>query len=270
MTRVVAVSMFKDEADIAEGVVRHMADEVNNLIIADNGSTDGTREILHRLAKTLPLAVLDDPDPAYFQSRKMTALADLAAERFGGRNLWIVPFDADELWMGADRVGAVLAQARGNVATAALYNHLATALDLPDPDPFRSLVWRQAAPATMPKVAFKWEPGAVIGQGNHSVTLPSGNVAEPLLQIRHFPARSAEQWTRKGINGAAAVRAANLPRTEGAHWWAYGEHVDREGPGVLAEIFREHWWYRSPADARPPLVRDPAPYMRWQQLGGEA
>ena len=37
--------MVKDEADIVRSVVTHALDECDFVIIADNGSTDGTREI---------------------------------------------------------------------------------------------------------------------------------------------------------------------------------------------------------------------------------
>lgn len=260
-----AVSMVRDEADVIAGTLRHMADEVDELIVADNGSVDGTREILAELATVLPLTVLDDLDPAYYQSRKMTALAQRAAERGA---TWIVPFDADELWYGRMRIADLLAGAETcNVATAALYNHLATGLDEPGVDPFRSMVWRQREPGPLPKVAFRWQTGAVIHQGNHGVTLPNGAIEKPLLEIRHFPARSAEQFTRKGLNGAQAYAGTDLPEHEGAHWRGYGRLVDATGgPDVLGEVFRQHWWYLSPVDAG--LVRDPAPYLRWRSDGG--
>jgi len=257
--------MVRDEADVIAGTLRHMAGEVDWLLVADNGSTDGTRDILEDLVDELPLIVMDDPDPAYYQSAKMSALAVRAA---AAGATWIVPFDADELWYSAHRIRDVLPGQPEPIAIARLFNHLATAVDEPDPDPFRSLVWRQATSAPLPKVAFRWEPGAVIAQGNHGVYLPSGGVGIPSLEIRHFPARSAAQFTRKGVNGAAAYRATDLPDSEGAHWRSYGRLVDQRGEGVLGDIFREHWWYLSPVDAG--LVRDPAPYRRWENHDGEA
>lgn len=255
---VFGIAMVRDEADVIAGTLRHMADEVDQLIVADNGSTDGTRDILDALVRELPLTVLDDPEPAYYQSRKMTVLAELAA---GEGATWIVPFDADELWYGPRRVAQVLAESDCTIARAALYNHLATAVDGVHSDPFRSMVWRQREPGPLPKVAFRWQSGAVIHQGNHGVTLPVA-VAKPLLEIRHFPARSAQQFTRKGLNGAAAYKHTDLPATEGAHWRAYGQLVDAHGEGVLGDVFREHWWYLSPVDAG--LIHDPAPYLRWR------
>jgi glycosyltransferase involved in cell wall biosynthesis len=260
-----AVSMCKDEADVIEGCLRHMADEVDGLLVADNGSTDGTRDILATLADELPLTVVDDPDPAYYQSDKMSRLAEKAA---GLGAEWIVPFDADELWFvqhGRLRDALPLAGTIGaTVARVTLVNHFSTAIDPDDVCPFRRMVWRQADPAPFPKVAFRWEPGALIHQGNHGVTLPSGGLDVHVagLEIRHFPYRSAEQMVRKARNGAAAYRATDLPPSEGAHWRAYGNIIDRLGDEAMGDVFREHMWYLSPTDSG--LVYDPAPFMRWQ------
>jgi glycosyltransferase involved in cell wall biosynthesis len=251
--------MVKDEADVIAGTLLHMADEVDHLLVADNNSTDGTREILAEL-DDLPLTIIDDPEPAYYQSSKMSALAAHAAE-MGAE--WIVPFDADELWVAPHRVSKILASATTSIVTAALTNHFCTAVDPDDPDPYRRIVWRQAKPAALPKVAFRWEPGAVIHQGNHGVTLPSDPKPTNGLEVRHFPYRSAEQFISKARNGAAAYRATDLPVSEGAHWRAYGDILDRLGEEGLATVFREHFWYLSPTDSG--LVQDPAPYRRWQQ-----
>lgn len=256
-----AVAMVRDEVDVIEGTLRHMADEVDFLLVADNLSVDGTRELLDELADELPLVVVDDTDPAYEQSRKMSALAERAADAGA---TWIVPFDADELWVShEDRIRVALDRVvSGNVARVPLFNHLATAIDLAGDDPFRTMVWRQAVAAPLPKVAFRWEPGAVIEQGNHGVHLPRGwGEVWPLLEVRHFPYRSPEQMVRKARNGAAAYAATDLPASFGAHWRAYGEIVERLGEAGLHDVFREHFWYLSPTDSG--LVRDPAPYMRW-------
>lgn len=255
------VSMVRNEADVIEGTLRHLADEVDHLLVADNASTDGTRDILDRLAGELPLTVVDDPDPAYRQSQKMTALAEKAAAD-GAQ--WIVPFDADELWISRDgRIRDVLPDLGCSIAEASLYNHLCTAIDPPGDDPFRTIQWRQRDPGALPKVAFRWRPGAVIHQGNHGVTL-TGGFAVPVLEVRHFPYRSARQFAAKAVQGAAAYAAApELPQDMGAHWRAYGRIAELHGVEALQDVFRAHFWHLSPTDAG--MVHDPAPYLRWQQ-----
>ncbi len=258
-----AISLVKDEADVIAGTLRHMADEqVDHILVADNLSTDGTRDILSDLAHELPLTVLDDPDPAHYQSRKMSALAAQAG-REGAT--WVVPFDADELWVfRGDRIGVELRSCTADLVTAELFNHFPSAIDPPGADPFDTIIWRTREPAALPKVAFRYKDGAVIHDGNHGVALPyHPEVARGCIEIRHFPYRSPEQFIRKARNGSAALRATDLPLDVGAHWRGYGDLLDSRGPEVLHEIFDRHFWNLSPADAG--LLRDPAPYLRWQR-----
>src|SRR5688500_3550726 len=95
------VAMMRDEQDVAYDVITHLADEgFDAVIIADNRSTDGTANQLaqarHDVKDRLRVHLIEDHDPGYYQSRKMTGLADAA---FASGATWIVPFDADELWV---------------------------------------------------------------------------------------------------------------------------------------------------------------------------
>lgn len=256
---VVAISMFRDEADVAATVVRHMVGQVDRVLVADNGSTDGTKEI----ARQAGAIVTDDPDPAYYQSQKMSGLAERA--RLMGAD-WIVPFDADEIWTG--KRGAIKRTLEALpdfilVAEAALYDYVATGQDNGAPNPFERMRWRRSAPVPLPKVAFRAFTGAVVHQGNHGVTLPDHPIPpiiKHLLTVRHFPYRSPEQFIRKARNGAAAYAATNLPEEVGQHWRGYGRMSDdglrdhfsrwfwRADPSVPVEIEGEH---------QPPLVEDP-------------
>lgn len=257
--------MVKDEVDVIAGTILHLAEEhLDGFIVADNGSTDGTRDLLADLANNLDLnlTVIDDPDPAYYQSEKMSRLAALAGEQ---NATWIVPFDADEIWVfRGERIGIELERAEADIVKAELFHHFPSAVDPPGTDPFRTVVWRQRRSAVLPKVAFRWAEGATIHQGNHGVTLPgSHSTTTGGLEVRHFPHRTVEQFVRKARNGAAAYRATNLPPDVGAHWRGYGDLLDRYGESALHDVFREHFWFLSPADAG--MVLDPAPYMRWSQ-----
>lgn len=261
-----AVTMVRDEADIVEASVRHMADEVDGLIVADNLSKDGTRSILDSLAAPgelpVPLIVLDDPDPAYHQSDKMSFLGRAAAEQ-GAE--WVVAWDIDELWLTEDgRVADMLERCDASVVHARLYNHFASAIDPEGATPFDRMVWRQPEAAPLPKVAIRWQPGAQIHQGNHGATLPRPGPVAGGLEIRHFPYRSPEQFIRKARNGAEAYRATNLPEHVGAHWRSYGQILEQHGEKALLDVYHRYFCFLSPSDEG--LTPDPAPFMRWRRV----
>lgn len=261
------VGMMRDEADVARHVVEHLAAEaVDGILVADNRSQDGTWAILHATAEELdvPLVIVRDTDPGYYQAHKMSFLARLAVERGA---TWIVPFDADEIWTSDEHhLGPFLRRQPANVSVveAQLFNHFATALDTDDPNPFRSMEWRQPEPGALPKVAIRWQDGALIHQGNHGVDLPERRDTVGGLQIRHFPYRSFEHFVRKARNGLEAYRATDLPKDMGAHWRQYGELLERFGEAtVRKDVWERYFWFFAPIDGG--LIRDPAPFLRWAE-----
>jgi len=264
-----AVSMFKDEQDVAEGVIKHLIDEgVDGIIVADNLSQDATRERIlgcrdYAATHGVRLVLEIDDEPGYYQSRKMTALAAKAVEMGA---TWIVPFDADEIWYATDRLGVVL---RGmeptiDVVTVPITNHFPSGIDPVGDDPFRTIQWRQKDSQRLPKVAFRWMEGCVIEQGNHGVYFPrpakfhkNSGVA-----LRHFPYRTFDHFKQKAINGKAAyIAAKDLPEDMGMHWRQYGQILEQHGEDALHGVFTSYFWFLAPLDAG--LIHDPAPYRRW-------
>lgn len=259
-----AVSTVKDEADVIEGAVRHMLDEVDGVIVCDNGSTDNTAAILESLVDEYDglLVVVHDAEVAYYQSARMTRLAETAAMRYSAT--WIVPFDADELWVSlGSRIRDDLAACDADIVTAEVFTYLPSGIDPVDGGPFDTIRWRLRDALPLPKVAFRWTSGCVIHQGNHGVDRPCGSTTTDGLRVYHYPYRSTEQFVRKAVNGSKAYAATDLPADVGAHWRGYGEIVNRHGIEALEDVYREHFWAMSPADKG--WLLDPAPFMRWRQ-----
>jgi len=249
--------MCKDEADIVEASMLRMLAQVDAVIVADNGSTDGTREILLDLADNHPLEVRDDPEVGYFQSEKMSALAARAA-REGAT--FVVPFDCDEIWHSPEgRIADVLAEAAPTMAVAAapILNYVAAAEDDVALPPFERLRWRRREALPLPKVACRSALPVTIEQGNHGAHWPT-EIVHGLLEVHHFPYRSPEQFLSKVRNGAAAYAATDLPYSTGQHWREYGELLEAEGPGAVEDWFRQHFLIDDPA-SDPELILSPCP-----------
>ncbi len=242
---IVGVAMMRDEADIADHVVRHLlAEGVDHVIVADNLSSDGTGDLLRSVGSAV--TVVADDDPRYYQSEKVTRLTHLAGHMGAD---WVIPFDADELWYSphGTTIAEVLAHAQAPIQRVSTLEHVPSELDDPAvADPLRRICHRRPQPKPVMKVAFRYHPDARVWQGNHDVDRPGGS-SHGLLAIREYQYRTLEQATRKVRNGRAAYEATNLGANEGAHWRKMGAWSDDE---------LEAWWqeYRSQA-----LILDPAP-----------
>lgn len=264
--------MVRDEADVVEFTIRHlMTQDIDRLLVLDNLSTDGTSEMLAALALETEgwLAIYPDLDPAYFQARKMTSLADQAREL--GYD-WAVPIDADERWIAKDgrTVGAFLRSIPPDVpvVAAGIYHYIPSGDDPSEqecPSPFDRIRWRLAEPSSLPKVACRTWPGLQIEMGNHGCSydglknyLTSGG-----LRVDHYSWRSPEQFARKVRNGARAYAATDLPEGVGGHWRMWGDPDASDLDERAADWFRLH--FHAPDPPRAPgskdergLIYDPA------------
>jgi glycosyltransferase involved in cell wall biosynthesis len=207
--------MVKNELDIIEETLRHLADQdIDEILVADNGSSDGTLERLRELTQELPLHVALDEEPRYFQAAKMTALAQVAG-RAGAS--WVVPFDADEFWFANERsLGQFLRESDAGVVTARLFN----VFPQEDGD-----AWRlDPVPGDLPKVAFRPHRLARLAVGNHWITHPGRPGSG--LYIAHYPWRSAKQLRLKTHQGAQALTARQREDGIGWHWTAAATAAD--------------------------------------------
>jgi len=221
-----AVTMVKDEQDVVGPSVRHMLDQgVEQVIVADNGSTDRTPRILERLATTGPVQIVEDSDPAFRQSEKITTLTHMAGAQGAS---WIVPFDADEIWLTRD--GRTLAQflnaQAADIVEAELFDFLPKPWEWMAPwrNPLRRINHRRAAEQgpLQRKVAFRYHPGVVVTTGNHAVEGLTRKAGEHLV-VRHYQWRTFRQFRRKARDGKQAIELNPDARPiDCAHWRQYG------------------------------------------------
>ena len=250
--------MVRDEVDIVERVVINLLTQgVERVVLADNLSGDGTTEILERLSASHPVTVVRDGLVAYYQAEKMTLLANAAAEA-GAR--WVIPFDADEMWVSPTGSLPGWLDASGvDVVQVPVFNHVPTVHDdMGETDPVRRLRWRKSEPNQLHKVAFRAHPRARLHQGSHGVTRRGRRGRG--LEIRHFPYRSEEQFVRKFRQGAAALAATDFTPDRGRVWRGIGT-LDAEAQRAAWRALVEKGnlpldWPEMP---RTGIVEDPAP-----------
>ena len=220
---VYALLMVRDAADVVEVTLRHTVGlGADRVLVVDNGSTDGTWEVLRRLASELPISVRRDDGP-FRQDRVFTALAREAA--VDGAD-WVLPIDADELWEAtADGLKEVLARSRAAALRVPVVNFvqrreqrspepaalLTMTMRVPDPQP--------VSPATVDmvernrmsfleleyiaKYVVRASPRVSLVTGNHTIAGIAGRVKDTAaLTCLHAPLRSPRDLQLKAEHGA--------------------------------------------------------------------
>ena len=242
--------MVRNEADIVGHTIRHLLNEgIDYILVADNLSTDATSSVLQNFVGNARVLVVEDSDPAYRQSEKMTALAHRARRLWNVD--WILPCDADEIFYATEgRLKDFFEGCQSDVVIAQGWDHILTRAGPHQPfvNPYLIAPMRRDRPQRLGKIAFRWHPAAVIEMGNHSVTNHPGQVTQGLF-YRHLQYRSLEQMSEKVRGGTAALEKANLEPMYGAHW---RELADLSDNALLAK-----WQSLQHENG---LVRDSIPY----------
>jgi hypothetical protein len=204
--RIVLTLLVRDEADVVEAnLAHHLALGVDHVIVTDHRSSDGTTEILERLAGDGRLTLIREESEELRQSDWVTRMARLAATEHSAD--WVINGDADELWWPRDgslrdvltavpaRFGALRGLWRNFVPRpedGRPFHERMTIRRLPASDlsdPFHAQV----------KVVHRAHPDVVVTQGNHdALGAPLPLIREWLpFEVLHFPIRTAEQARRK-------------------------------------------------------------------------
>ena len=219
------ITTVRDEADIIGACLRHQfAQGIDAIIIADNGSVDGTRRIVQELADHYPIYLVSDHLVPFYQAEKMSNLARLA--RLAGAD-WVLPFDADEFWFAdGESVGNYLRHAHDFDIVVATIHDMVPNSDQEQSVDSNSAFIINRQPGPFYKVAFRSHRWAFIGDGNHSVIRP-GKLGTG-LRLAHLPVRSLAQFTRKARQGADALIQAGGDANVGGHWLAWSALTDDE------------------------------------------
>jgi Glycosyl transferase family 2 len=237
--------LARNEADIVDAQVAfHLHAGVDVVIAMDNGSTDGTTEILERYARSGHLHLLHEPSDDMRQSEWVTQMARMAATDFGAD--WVINSDADEFWwprggslkdvlaLVPERYGVVRGCWRHFLPRRAGHGSFAermtVRLCMPASPGEKSTIYHAHQ-----KVAHRADPEVEIEPGNHDAV---GWNLEPLrgwhpIEVLHFSLRSVEQLGRKGQGGWRKWPAEEQTDHQICLDTAYSE-------GTLEEFLAEH------------------------------
>lgn len=252
-TIIAGVSMFKDEEEIAyANLTWHYQLGIKRFVILDNLSSDNTAEEIRRFADDYSDAqvyLVEDREVGYYQSRKMTAAANLAYKMWGTE--WIFPFDADELLCS---FRAPLQTVLESVSSECKWiklpwrnhvlQHLYSETEL---NPLKRMTHRlkfEDPDYNLGGFIARWQPSFVVDQGNHCVLhqgkqIPGQINGEDLgLVLRHYQFRSKDHIRRKIINGGKAYeKAQDLNQTFGPHWKQRYIQYQQQGQDFVNQFY---------------------------------
>lgn len=174
---IIGLCMARNEEAIIGQVIDHLyANGVDRIIIEDGHSTDLTYAIAVEHGAT----VIRETDRAYDQAARMTRLA----AEWCDPDDWVIPFDADEFWYSdLGTIRQALTDCDAVKCAARMWLH-------------RDWDHRAIDPKPLPKMAFRYQTGAQIAFGNHSVSIP-GHERYGILNIREWQYRSLEHLREK-------------------------------------------------------------------------
>ncbi len=239
--RLIAVTRVLNEADIVEAFARHTAHFVDHHVFLDNGSHDGTVEILRALRDTVGgIDLLQVHTVTFCEHLHNTILYRIAASAAAD---WVCCLDTDEfLRLPEGRLPDALAgvPVELEAVTLPLVNYYTTPRD----DPAERLVTarirhRIRTPHGVSKMFIRGRlPEAQILDGNHAAIVEGREVRMaplPGASLAHFPNRAGVQILAKAIVGRLKVLAGGAearPEATSGHYTRFLQ-IMRDDPGHL-------------------------------------
>jgi Glycosyl transferase family 2 len=211
--------VVRDEVDLIEAwLTYHLACGIDQIVVTDHRSVDGTSDILDRYESDDRVRVIRREDEEMRQAEWMTEMSRLAATEYDAD--WVIPSDADEFWWPRggsvhellDDVPARFGVVRGlwrhfvlrPDGRADLFERM-TARCFPSPD-FTSPYHAQV------KIAHRGCRDVVVTEGNHDAYGAGLLLLREWLpfEVLHFPLRSEAQLEDKFARRAAILGGEHI------------------------------------------------------------
>lgn len=260
--------MVKNEKDIIESFIRYHLRIFDGMFILDNGSTDGTIEIIMKIAQEgWPVYLIYDDNPAYIQSLIITRLLYEVIEKYNPD--FVFPLDVDE-FIFSKKINDLKKYFSANLSKDSLHYFSWVAYvptkkdDQYEKNVLKRIVHRRKKQNNFDcKVLIPtWIPKkykVTVKQGNHDIEV----IGEPILKksispnifLAHFPIRSINQVKSKYLVGWLA----NLARPKKALFdWYYYYNIIKSGNLSLDDIFQMALYYDvTDKEKRNTIIRDP-------------
>ena len=240
--------LVRDEADIVRANIEYHLDHGVDFIIAtDNGSVDGTYQILEQYQKKGVLHLIREEEQNFAQCEWVNRMGRIACNQYHAD--LIFHCDADEFWWASS----------GSLKNELSHRHKVDVLDVNvnnmifvrtgEMDSFsKSLYYAVTKPLqstnhgvdsldrslflfkSAGKVIYRTRNGYLeVGQGNHGIVDPHVSISQKKsldIQIIHYPLRSYGQFERKVLNGGLAYEK-NPSKAGGWQWRRWYESYKR-------------------------------------------
>ena len=204
--KLVMTLLVRDEEDIiAENLAYHFSVGVDFVLATDNGSRDGTRDILKAYERAGKLEYFYQPPANFAQHAWVTRMARRAATVHGAD--WVLNNDADEFYLptrGTLKETLARVPPTIDVLRVRRRNFVACARPGRQPPPIEMIY--HSTKLMEPKALHRGVADVVIAQGCHHAESPQFQTppAESSELIgHHYPIRSMAQFETKVWNGGS-------------------------------------------------------------------
>jgi glycosyltransferase involved in cell wall biosynthesis len=262
---IAGVTCVRNEIDVIDFVIyHHLQQGVDLILIADNGSTDGTFEFLTKLSeedKRIKLYSF----PGEFKQQEIITELSRDAHSFGCE--WIIPFDADEMWLSKNGLAKDLESINkdytsilirvenfvqeGTREKTNIYSNICWRIELYDRPMPKNFIVSVADIVNREKslVEFEWgekniiktASDLVVTAGSHSYT-SSKTKREKIdnrFRICQVPLRSYLNIVRKAEHGQRLIDAGFHPM----HGWECQRLV-----GMTEKQLKKEWSFNTSKD----------------------
>jgi len=255
--KIVLITMPYDQADIVEDFLDwHLHLGIDLILALDGGSTDGTRDILTRYARTKPVVWFALPERDMTKYSIADELTAVARDRYAAD--WILYVDVDEFVCthGKDLTTVLADSDRDGITLLDLPRRTMTGPPIPAgrratevltlridrtvvPTPEEQISWDLPVPFAFLEVgghiAFRAAAIGSFAMGMHSATLAWGTTGTSDLYILHYAIRGYEELRQKVRNTEKWLE--DNPHLSAGWGWHWRRWIQLEKTGRLREDY---------------------------------